>query len=574
MKRSLWPAFWRLAKPYWFSEDRLAGRTLFAVIVALNLAIIWVNVQLNTWNGDFYNALQDKRFDDFKHLLLVFTGWAFLYIILFVYQLYFTQMLQIRWRRWLTDVYLQKWMADSAHYRMSLADFGTDNPDQRIAEDFRSFVTDTLWLFFGLLSSVVSFISFVGILWGLSGAITLGGWTIPGYLVWVAIAYSVIGSVIAHWVGKPLVNLSFMQERYEADFRYSLVRARENAEGIALYRGESDELAGFRQRFGNVVANWWGIMKQQKRFTWFSSFYGQLAIIFPMLVAAPRYFSGAIQLGGLTQIANAFGEVQRALSWFVDAYVRFAAWRASIARLDGFVVAIEAVRTVGVDLKPQLADAIDFEQVTLAVPQAGGATRVLAQANGPRIEAGRDTLIAGPSGSGKSTLFRLLSGIWPYGKGNFTRTRPEQSLFLPQKPYLPLGTLRAALAYPRPQSEFSDPAARSALDAMSLSHLAPRLDEQANWSQILSGGEQQRLAAARALLLKPKWLYLDEATSALDDAAEAAVYQALRAGLPDTTFVSIAHRVSVARFHKQRLLVEPHEGAAATMRLEPIGTGH
>ena len=481
-------------------------------------------------------------------------------------------MLQMRWRRWLTDVYLQKWMADSAHYRMSLADFGTDNPDQRIAEDFRSFVTDTLSLFFGLLSSVVSFVSFVGILWGLSGAITLAGLTIPGYLVWVAIAYAAVGSVLAHRVGKPLVGLSFEQERYEADFRYALVRARENAEGIALYRGEADELKGFRARFGNLVDNWWQIMKQQKRFTWFSSFYGQLAIIFPMLVAAPRFFSGAIQLGGLTQIANAFGEVQRALSWLVDAYVRFASWRASVARLDGFVAALEQVRALDGQLQPAQADAIDFGQVAIGVPQPGATTRILAQASGQRIEAGVDTLIAGPSGSGKSTLFRLLSGIWPYGSGAFTRTRPEDSLFLPQKPYLPLGTLRAVLAYPRQDADFSDQRVRAALQQMNLAHLAPRLDEVANWSQILSGGEQQRVAATRALLLEPKWLYLDEATSALDDAGESAVYNALRAGLPRTTFVSIAHRPSVARFHRQRLLVEPHEGRAATLRIESLGS--
>ena len=258
-KPKFWPAFWRLAKPYWYSKDRWPARGLLVAIIVLNLLLVWVNVRLNTWNGDFYNSLQDKRFDDFKRLLLEFTGWAFLYIVVVVYQLYLTQMLQMRWRRWLTEVYMDRWLAKAAHYRLSLTDFGTDNPDQRLAEDFRSFVNDTLSLFFGLLSSTVTFISFVTILWGLSGALTLAGVTVSGYLVWVAIAYALIGSVLAHFIGRPLVGLNFQQERYEADFRYSLVRIRENGEGIALYRGQADELAGLRRRFESLVANWWQI---------------------------------------------------------------------------------------------------------------------------------------------------------------------------------------------------------------------------------------------------------------------------------------------------------------------------
>lgn len=554
-------ALWRLARPYYFSEERWRARGLLAAITLLSLAIIWVNVRLNAWNGEFYNALQDRRFDDFSRLLLEFAGWASLYIVLAVYQLYLNQMLQIRWRRWLTDVHLQRWLADAAHYRLSLADFGTDNPDQRIAEDFRGFVDDTLGLFFGLLTSTVSFAAFVGILWGLSGPVTLAGVTVPGYMVWVAIVYAIAGSYAAHRIGRPLIDLNFQQQRREADFRFALVRARENAEGIALYRGEDDELAGFRRRFGDVVSNWWRIMVAQKRFTWFSSFYGQLALIFPFLVAAPRYFSGAIQLGGLMQIANAFGEVQKALSWFVDAYVRLAGWRASIERLDGFVAAIERARALGAGLSVLQGDAIDLGTVAIGVPVSAKdgaiAIRTLFAASGQRIEPGRHTLVTGPSGSGKSTLFRLLAGVWPFGEGECTRPYAERTLFLPQRPYLPLGTLRDVLEYPRKDAATSDDALRQALHDVHLGGLADRLDETAQWSQVLSPGEQQRLAVARALLLAPAWLFLDEATSAVDEDTEQALYILLRQRLPETTLVSIAHRPAVARHHLQRMRLAP-----------------
>lgn len=579
MNRSFWSGFWRLARPYWVSEDRWAAWTLFAVLVSLSLAIVWVNVELNTWQGAFYNSLQDKRFDEFRRLLLVFAGWAFLYIVFAVYQLYLTQMLTIRWRRWLTDVWLRQWMADAAHYRVSLADFGSDNPDQRIAEDLRDFVDRTLSLFFGLLSSVVTFVSFVGILWALSGAIEVAGITIPGYMVWIAIVYALIGSVLAHRVGKPLIGLSFEQQRYEADFRFALVRARENAEGIALYRGEEDELKGFRQRFTAVVDNWWRIMRRQKLFTWYASFYGQLAIIFPFVVGAPRYFSGAIELGGLMQISNAFGKVQSALSWLVDSYTTVATWRASIERLNGFARALEQARALGADLRSREGGSVDLQQVMVGVPlrdrsvASPGNSVPLIQADGETIEPGRHTLIVGPSGSGKSTLFRLLAGIWPFGQGQFERTASDDSLFLPQKPYLPLGTLRAVVTYPRQQLMNDDARIREALQAVGLASFEHRLDENAHWSQILSGGEQQRLAAARALLIAPRWLYLDEATSALDEDAEQSIYRLLRERLPQTTIVSIAHRPAVAPFHSQRLRVVPQQTGPARLALEPLVSG-
>ncbi|MFT4103708.1 MAG: ABC transporter ATP-binding protein/permease [Burkholderiaceae bacterium] len=637
--RGLWPSFWQIARPYWVSEERWIGGGLFVVLIALSLALVWVSVRLNTWNGHFYNALEDKDYPAFKRLLLEFTWIAFLYIVLAVYQLYLQQMLTMRWRRWLTDVHLANWMRDAIHYRLSLADFGSDNPDQRIAEDLRDFVSLSLSLFFGLLSSVVTLLSFIGILWSLSGSMTLAGIEIPGYMVWIALVYAGLGSVVAHAVGKPLIGLNFQQERFEADFRFALVRARENAEGIALYHGEHDELAGFRQRFGRVVANWWQIMKRQKRYMWFSSFYGQLAIIFPFVVAAPRYFSGAIALGALMQTSEAFGKVQESLSWLVDSYTTLADWRAAIARLDGFSRAIEAARALA-PMAPDRAPAdaseapaagpasvgaasvgsasvgsmsvgaasvdlpvagspaadpcarIDLGYALVAVPVASPSshaqpadaatpgwhdtpmpaivTRPLLQTDHQRIEPGQHTLIVGPSGTGKSTLFRLLAGIWPFADGDVTRLPVDEALFLPQRPYLPLGSLRDALCYPRQTRAASDAAIADALSAAGLPSLVARLDETANWTQVLSGGEQQRLAAARALLIAPRWLLLDEATSALDERGEQAIYQALRDRLPRTTMVSIAHRPSVARFHRQVLRVEPRDDGPAVLRLAPL----
>ncbi len=569
--------FIQLARPYWVSDDKKKGWALLLVILTMNLALVWVNVRLNFWNAAFYNSLQAKNFPDFKHLLFVFSGYALLYIVLAVYSQYFLQMLQIRWRRWVTEVFLKDWLVGGAHYRMSLRQGNSDNPDQRIADDIRSFVNDSLSLFFGFISSLVTLLSFLTILWTLSGAFTLLGHSIPGYMVWVAIAYAGIGSYFAHKVGKPLIKLNFNQQRYEADFRFGLARTREHNEGIALYRGEDREMEGHNSRFANVWSNWWGIMKRQKLFTWYSSFYGQLAIIFPILVAAPRYFAGQIQLGGLTQTASAFGQVQGALSWFIDAYGRIVDWRATVERLYTFVQSVEAVRHVPIAdlmdgqlpaapapgvLLPQgpgrggssggAALAIELGDLRVATPDG----RALLQADGQCIQPMQHTLFVGPSGLGKSTLVRWLAGIWPYAEGTHYRLPVGRSLFLPQKPYLPIGTLRQALTYPMPAEPFDDARLQVVLTQARVPYLFASIDQTDTWMQRLSPGEQQRLAIARALLAAPDWLFLDEATSALDPPTEAAMYELLQRELPQTTLVSVAHRPGVVRFHRQILLVK------------------
>ena len=552
---------WTLIRPYWFSEDRWAGRGLLLVVVVLNLFIVYINVLLSKWYNLFYNSLQDKDFAAFGSLLIRFSWLAGLFIVAAVYQIYLNQMLQIRWRRWLTERYLGAWLTDGAYYRMQLTSGETDNPDQRISDDLRLFVTGALSLSIGGMRAVVTLVSFLGILWGLSGSVTLpigAGVTLPGYMVWAALAYAIAGTWLTNLIGRPLVRLNFNQQRYEADFRFSLVRFRENTEGVALYKGEADEMRSFRERFGSVVRNWWDIMRQQKRLTWFTSGYGQAAIIFPILVAAPRYFRGEIPLGALMQTSQAFGQVQDSLSFIITSYTDIAEWRAVVLRLLGFERALARVRAdaavEGVRHGTGAAGALSLDRVNLALP--GG--RSLMEGVSFDIQPGDTTLISGPSGAGKSTLFRAIAGIWPFGRGEIRLPRDGRVLFLPQKPYLPIGTLREVVSYPTPPAGLADGALREALQVVGLPELATRLDETAHWALALSPGEQQRIAFARALVQRPDWLFLDEGTSAVDEETEARLYSLLRERLPGTTVVSVGHRSTLRAFHTRRLIVTPN----------------
>jgi putative ATP-binding cassette transporter len=571
----------RLSAPYFRSEERWIAWGLLGGAIALNLLLVAVNVVLNYWNRDIYNTLQDKDWHGF--IALIFWWWsdgksvmpgfvilAAIYIPVAIYRTYLRQWLEIRWRRWLTARIVDDWLADHAYYRISLAadpqGEGTDNPDQRIGDDIRDFIADTLTLSLSLLSNVVNVISFLSILWTLSGVVTLLGVAIPGYMVWVALIYSILGTWITHLVGRPLAFLNFQRQRVEADFRYALVRLRENTEGVALQGGEEEERQGLSHRFAAVAANWWGIMRRTKMLNGLVAGYGQVAGIFPLVVAAPRYFSGKIALGQLMQTAGAFGEVQSGLSWAVDAYASLARWQAEVERLTTFLGALRAARALsGTGAALQQGKGSDWETrgLTLRLPDG----TALLDGAGLRFPKGRATLITGRSGTGKSTLFRALAGIWPFGAGTVERP-PGTYLFLPQRPYFPLGTLRHALTYPVSDGAYPDDAVRAVLADVGLGALAPALDTAENWSQRLSGGEQQRLAIARALLLKPDWLFLDEATASLDPEAEGDLYRLLRERLPGTTLVSIAHRESVARFHDARLVLgrpagEPGRLAAA-----------
>lgn len=561
-----WRALWRLTVPYFKSEERWGGLALLALIVALALGMVYLEVVFNEWNRFFYNALEARDYAQYMHQLGRFAWLAAAFIVVGVYRVFFNSMLQIRWRRWMTEQFLARWLAHRNYYRLQLVGGETDNPDQRIAEDIRQFVGLTLGLGLGLLSAVVTFLSFIAILWTLSGPIAFTAFgieiEIPGYMMWAALVYAVAGTWVIDRIGRALVGLNFNQQRYEADFRFSLVRLRENVEAIALYGGEAREHEGFRRRFAFVVANWWALMMRTKLLGFFSSGYNQIAIIFPFVVAAPRYFSGAIKLGDLMQIASAFGQVQSSLSFIVNAYTTIAEWRAVIERLatfeDALAEAAAAAARPAIAVAPHAGSALAAEGLGLALPTG----KTLLKPASFAIEPGESVLVAGPSGSGKSTLFRAFAGIWPFGTGTVRVPEDARVMFLPQKPYMPLGTLAEALAYPEPAAETSDAEKRQALTDVGLAGFVERLNEIQNWGQALSPGEQQRVAFARALLKRPNWVFLDEATASLDTQLEERLYTLIKERLPGLTVVSIGHRPGIVRFHRRRLglAVEP-EGA-------------
>ena len=572
---------WALSAPYFRSDEKWKARGLLAAIVVLNLAAVYMLVLLNDWNRLFYDALQNKDQPVFWTQLGRFTYLAFAFIIIAVYKFYLTQLLEVRWRAWMTAHYLERWLANHAFYRLELARFsanpadvnkGADNPDQRIQEDINQFTSYTISLSMGLMNAVVTLLSFVGILWSLSGAFafTLGGssYNIPGFMVWMALLYCVVGSVITHYIGRPQIRLNFMQQRYEADFRHHMVRVREYSESIALDKGEKVERMQLDGRFSYVLSNFLLLIKKQKNMVWFTSFFGQAAVVFPFIVAAPRFFSGAIQLGQLMQISSAFGRVQDALSWLVDNYSSLAAWRATTDRLTSFEDNIMALgQQERVRAAPDsIANSVNLSATGLTIKLPGGQTLLSGATLG--ASPGDSVLISGPSGSGKSTLFRTFAGIWPYSSGQVQL--PLDAMFIPQRPYFPDGTLRDALAYPQPAGAYSDDDLKQALTDALLPQLCTRLSDSDAWGQKLSGGEQQRLAIARVLLKKPRWIFADEATSALDESAEKSLYEKLQAHLASVNggLVSIAHKPTVAAFHNQRwTLVKRDSGTASLFEL-------
>ncbi|MDR6950429.1 putative ATP-binding cassette transporter [Pseudomonas sp. 2957] len=542
---------WAMTTPYWRSEEKGKAWTLLIAVIALTLFSVAISVWINSWYKDFYNALQRKDEAAFWQLILYFCGIATVAILGAVYRLYLTQMLTIRWRAWLTEKHFKRWLDHKNYYQLEQGGY-TDNPDQRISEDLNTYTANTLSLGLGLLRTIVSLVSFSIILWGVSGSIEVFGIEIPGYMFWCALLYAAVGSWLTHLIGRRLIGLNNKQQRFEADLRFSMVRVRENAESIALYNGEPNENRRLSNRFGLVWHNFWDIMRVSKRLTFFTSGYGQIAIIFPFVVAAPRYLSGKIELGELMQINSAFGNVQENFSWFITAYSDLAAWRATCDRLLSFRQAMSdnEQRTPAIDVQNQGSE---LQVHNLGLDLADG-RHLLTDAD-MTVEPGERVMLSGRSGSGKSTLLRAMGHLWPAGHGNI-RLPAARYLFLPQKPYLPIGTLREALSYPQPGDTYAPERYAQVLETCRLPHLIGRLDEANHWQRMLSPGEQQRLAFARALLYAPQWLYMDEATSAMDEEDEATLYQALIDEIPGLSIVSVGHRSSLKRFHPRHVRID------------------
>jgi putative ATP-binding cassette transporter len=574
---------WALSLPYFQSEEKWRARGLLAACVGLNLGMVYMMVLLNDWNRVFYDALQNRNAEVFWKQLGVFGILATCFIVVAVYRFYLTQLLEMRWRAWMTRDYLQRWLSHPVFYRLELqAQLGTDNPDQRIQEDVQQFTADTVGLSLGLLDATVTLLSFIGILWSLSGgfSFSLSGeqYNIPGFMVWMALVYALSGSLIGHFIGKSMASLNFAQQRYEADFRHHLMRVREYSEAIALDRGSAVERTALQVRFKQVLNNFMLLLRVQKRYTWFNSGYGQAAVVFPMLVAAPRYFSGAIQLGELMQISSAFGQVQESLSWFITNYSRLASWQATTLRLTGFQDQMLAVShhdasalTHANTSTEHSVNSIETPPLTISLPNG----TVLLHNTRLQVHAGDTVLVRGPSGCGKSTLFRTLAGIWPHAttqdSAELHIALPDHTVFMPQRPYFPQGSLRQALAYPSPAELFDDAQLKQVLHDSLLPHLADQLDAQGQWTQQLSGGEQQRLAIARVLLKRPRWVFADEITSALDASAEQALYEKLLQLVREQqgALVSIAHRPGVAAFHQQQWVFTPNDVDASNTSSHP-----
>jgi putative ATP-binding cassette transporter len=562
---------WSLIRPYWVSEERKIAWGLLIATVAMDLLLVGICAWLNTWNRDFYDALGSRNVHEFPRLMLMFAMLALAFCAISVYNRYLRQMLGFRWRQWLTTRYLQEWLDDSTFYRIE-RDRLIDNPDQRIAVDLDLFATTTLSLTLDLLSTVETLVWFSIVLWSTAGALVVmaGGSAvqIPGYMLWAAVAYALVGSLLTNKVGHPLVPINYQLQRVEADFRFGLIRLRENAEQIAFYDGMQTEGANAGDRFGRIRENWWQLMRYTKRYSFVVSFYGQLADIFPIVVASPRYFAGALSFGTLMQITDAFGSVSGSLSWFINNYDTVVEWRATVNRLREFKRVMQQPRLKesmspatehgGINLHYIDASQLVTHNLALALPNGETLTNVRNIA----IKPGSRWLVRGASGAGKSTLLRALAGLWPFGEGSIDAPVDARMMFIPQQSYFPVGTLKAALTYPAAAEVFSDEDCREALHACRLEDYVDRLQESGDWARVLSPGEQQRLVAVRVLLHEPDYVFLDEATSALDSENEAHLYGILSERLPKAAIVSIAQRESLAQFHQETLDITRHHRAS------------
>jgi len=565
----LWPV-----KPFQIGTGRL-GIALLVFLVVLNQLQVGISLRLSFFNRDFYNAIQEKDANGFWYqLIYVFSVWAAIAVISNLIEVVANYTLLIRWRRWMAEKFSGAWLNNANHYRISLA--GTaDNPDQRIAEDTRAFVNQTYNFALPLLTQVSTLVSFSIILWSIPVASVVPGTeiSIPGFIFWMALIYSVAATWIAHLIGRPMIGLEFEQEKREANFRYALARLREYSEQIALMRGEGSEQRHISERFGDIVENFYRLVWARVRLTTFTLSFAQANVVVPYILLAPHYFSGRITLGIMTQVASAFDRVQTAMSFFIDRYQSIASYVASINRLTTFEAAIAQAEAQGaggagaaIDIASKPGKDTTVETLALNLPNG----QPIVNVSDLTLPAGHATLLVGPSGSGKSTLFRALAGIWPFGEGKVATPAGQRMLLLPQRPYLPQGSLRAALSYPAEPNAFSDTDIQAAMEKVKLGHLTDRLDEVDLWGQRLSGGEQQRLAVARALLAKPDWLFLDEATASLDETLENEIYAVIRRELPQTSIVSIGHRSTLRALHDGLVAMEKNADGTFTPKAKAM----
>jgi vitamin B12/bleomycin/antimicrobial peptide transport system ATP-binding/permease protein len=556
--------------PFTTLERRL-GVAMVVFLVLINQAQVGIIVRLNFFNRDLFNAIQNHDAATFWHqLLFVFTPFAFVYVATTVIEFFTQSMLVIRWRQWLTDHFVSRWLARHNHYRISLVAGQTDNPDQRIAEDVYRFInggSDGSSTAYGiydfsilLISTISSLVSFAIVLWGLSKSFMLPGTNIivPGFLFWVALLYAGLGTLITHLIGRPLIGLYFQRQHMEADFRFSLARLREYTEQVALLNGENAERSMVGQRFGALIANYLALVYRRMRVTAFTHTFGQISPIIPYVFTAPFYFARRIELGVMTQTAGAFGHVVNALTFFVNYYTYLAGFKSVVDRLNSFDAAIDQAEALSNAGPKRVASVggtprIDFEDVDLLLPDG----RRAVETKHLVLVEGESVVLSGPSGSGKSTLFRAIAGIWPFGAGEIRSTSATRIMVVPAKPYIPISTLRAAVTYPAVPGTYSDDDIRGALADVHLGDLVNELNREEVWSQRLSSGEQQRVALARALLMRPDWLFLDESTSAVDEKLEAELYATLARRLPKTTIMSIGHRSAVVRLHHRHLEMRP-----------------
>jgi putative ATP-binding cassette transporter len=560
--------FLTLALPYFRSEDRWRARLLLAGVIGAELGLVYVAVAVIQWNARFFNALEARDWDGFKRELFIFGFITVGAIVSTACQYYFGQTLQIRWRRWLTERYVAIWMAEGRHYRLRFVDNTVDNIHLRIANDVLLFLQRTHELGTGLLNSVVALLSFAIILWGLSATTPLPIFGVdlsfPGYLVFTALAYAGIGTLIAHLIGWRLIPIQFNQQRFESDFRFAIARVTDNAEPVALMGGEAVEREELRTRFWRLVRNWTALVQRQTRLIGFTAGYGHISTVFPILVVSPAYLTGAITLGALIQAHLAFQRVEGAFAFCIGAYPKIAEWKAIVDRLAQFEAAMGVVDSYRDPLANIAFVATPEPNLTidnLVVRLASG--EPIASVPNITLPPGEGLLVSGPSGAGKSSLFRALAGLWPLGDGTIRLPNSGHVLALPQRPYFPLGTLRQALTYPTLAEAVDDRILREALVAAGLGHLSGRLDEEAEWSAVLSGGEQQRVAFARALIARPAVLLLDEAVTTLEEADGAELYRMVAERLPATIVISIGRPALLSAQHRRAIVLQ---GAPASSR--------